>query len=180
MVKCPITGVKKKERKQYYMFSIREIHNELIKPANEGGFAGAYNDEGKLLISDTTLRSILPKNISRITESQKQMCGCEICLNAYSLMLAFNSWRTRKKNFWANQVNTAATARLANSFQVALNRFKEGAFPDGRVLWPKATDAMYSMTCPRVVNHDLVKLQCALLRCKNCPPLNKEGVQRGL
>jgi hypothetical protein len=45
MVKCPITGVKKKERKQYYMFSIREIHNELIKPANEGGFAGAYNDE---------------------------------------------------------------------------------------------------------------------------------------
>jgi hypothetical protein len=98
MVKCPITGEKKKERKCFYMFSVRDIHTELIKPVDQGGFAGAYNEEGKLIISDTALRNMLPKNISRMSDSQKQMCGCEICLNGNSMMMALNSWRGRKKS----------------------------------------------------------------------------------
>jgi hypothetical protein len=91
MVKCPITGKKKKERKFFYMFSVRDIHTELVKPVSQGGFAGAYNEEGKLIISDTALRNMLPKNVSRMSDSQKQTCGCEICLNTYSMMLALNS-----------------------------------------------------------------------------------------
>jgi hypothetical protein len=98
MVKCPITGKKKKERKCFYMFSVRDIHTELVKPVNQGGFAGVYNEEGKLIISDTTLRNILLKNVSRMSDSQKQMCGCEMCLNGNSMMLALNSWRGRKKS----------------------------------------------------------------------------------
>jgi hypothetical protein len=93
MVKCPITGDKKKERKYFYMFSVQDLHTELVKPVNQGGFAGAYNEKGKLIISDTALRNILPKNVSKMSDSQKQMCGCEVCLNAHSMMLALNSWR---------------------------------------------------------------------------------------
>jgi hypothetical protein len=38
IVKDPVTGNKSRQQKQhYYVISIREIHNELIKPANDGG-----------------------------------------------------------------------------------------------------------------------------------------------
>jgi hypothetical protein len=108
MVKCPITGEKKKERKFFYMFSVQDIHTELVKPVDQGGFAGAYNKEGKLIISDTALRNILTKNVSRMSDSQKQMCGCEVCLNAYSMMLALNSWRGQRKKILQHMLASQA------------------------------------------------------------------------
>ena len=104
MVRCPITGVKSLLRKHFFLFSVRELLNDVIK-----NFPGARNELGDVIISDTALRSIIPKNITRMNDSNKKMCGCEICENAYHLMIALNSWRGRKRSIWENDVRKHVT-----------------------------------------------------------------------
>jgi hypothetical protein len=163
-------GVKKKERKCFYMFSVRDIHTELVKPVDQGGFAGAYNKEGKLIISDTALCNILPKNVSRMSDSQKQMCGCEMCLNGNSMMLALNSWRGRKKSALERRLAIMdPNTREYRKLEREVNHFLLDAFPvPNNPMCAKANDAMYSMTCDRAEGCDLVYMNCALGRCLVC------------
>lgn len=82
---------KKKERKQkyFYRFSICEVHNEMID--EKGGFDGARDEEGKVILSDTSLRMLLPKQLWQLTNSQKQMCGCKICIVGRSRTTTLNA-----------------------------------------------------------------------------------------
>ena len=75
--------------------SIRELHNDLLsKPPI--GLAEVYDTEGNCLISDTSLNSLMPPHVKKMSNKYKMMCGCEICilikgmqkdLNAYRLIL---------------------------------------------------------------------------------------------
>jgi len=76
----PETGKKEPKPKLLLMVSVRELHNDMSKPVNEGGFEDTYDANRKLLISDTMLCSLLPKELKRMTERRKQMCGCETCI----------------------------------------------------------------------------------------------------
>ena len=42
---------------------VRELHNDLIKPVEEGGFALARNDKGEVQMSDTSLHDHLPPQL---------------------------------------------------------------------------------------------------------------------
>ena len=57
----------------------REIHNLLISPVSKGGFAGARDSDGKVLISLTTLRRNWPNWIVPLTKRYKDMCMCVLC-----------------------------------------------------------------------------------------------------
>jgi hypothetical protein len=155
------------------MFLVRDIHDDLVKPVDQGGFAGAYNDDGKLIISDTALRAILPKKVTRMSDTQKQMCGCEVCLNGNIMMLALNSWRGCKMSILERRLDIMdPNTREYGKHKRELDHFREDAFPDADLqLWPKASDAMFSMTCDREEGSDLVCLNCALGCCKDCPAL---------
>ena len=59
--------------------SIRELHQDLMKPPPVGLSEAFCNDTKKLLISERHLRSNLPPQLKPITFSQKQLCGCESC-----------------------------------------------------------------------------------------------------
>ena len=54
-------GKKVRMPKLLLEFSVRELHNDMIMPVDERGFSGAYNFHGRVQISDTALRSFLPK-----------------------------------------------------------------------------------------------------------------------
>ena len=62
--------------------SIRELHNDLVKPMSEGGFAGARDKEGNIIIGDTTLKRLLPPQLRKMTKRNKILCGCETYLQA--------------------------------------------------------------------------------------------------
>ena len=59
--------------------SIRELHNDMLKKASDGGLEGAVDANGNAVISDTALRDNLPFNLRSLTERHKQVCGCEVC-----------------------------------------------------------------------------------------------------
>ena len=40
--------------------SVRELHNSLVSGPNDGGLKYARDEYGKIIISDSTLRSLLP------------------------------------------------------------------------------------------------------------------------
>jgi hypothetical protein len=74
------TGVITRVPKLLIEISIRELHNDLIELPESGGLAEARDAEGKVIISDSMLRCLLPPQLRKMTERHKQMCGCEVCL----------------------------------------------------------------------------------------------------
>ena len=82
LVRDMISGNKdRREGKYLIQISIRELHNNLIKSKNEGGLEEVWNGK-KLLVSDTGLRYMIPTNVKKLTSRYKQICGCEVCIQA--------------------------------------------------------------------------------------------------
>ena len=61
---------------------VRELHNSLVSDPNDGGLKDARDEDGKIIISDSTLRSLLPPQLKQISTRYKIMCGCECCISA--------------------------------------------------------------------------------------------------
>ena len=65
--------------------SVRELHNSLVSDPNDGGLKDARDEDGKIIISDYTLCSLLPPQLKQISAHYKVMCGCECCIYATSI-----------------------------------------------------------------------------------------------
>ena len=59
-------------------------------------FSGAYNVHGSVQISDTALRSFLPKNLRKMTNNYKYMCCCETCVVPKGLLTSLHSWEKKR------------------------------------------------------------------------------------
>ena len=57
--------------------SVKELHNSLISDPNDGGLKDARDEDGRIIISDSTLRSLLPTQLKQMYARYKVMCGCE-------------------------------------------------------------------------------------------------------
>ena len=44
---------------------VRELHNSLVSDTNDGGIKDARDEDGKIIISDSTLRSLLPPQLKK-------------------------------------------------------------------------------------------------------------------
>ena len=65
--------------------SVRELHNILVSDPNDGGLKNARDEDGNIIISDSTLRSLLPPQLKQMSARYKIMCGCECCISAKSI-----------------------------------------------------------------------------------------------
>ena len=45
--------------------SVIELHNSLVSYPNDGGLKDARDEDGKIIISDSTLRSLLPPQLKK-------------------------------------------------------------------------------------------------------------------
>ena len=75
--------------------SVRELHNSLVSDPNDGGMKDAREEDGKIIISDYTLRSLLPPQLKQMSACYKIMCGCEFFIYAKSIHSSLLSWRDR-------------------------------------------------------------------------------------
>ena len=62
--------------------SVRELHNILVIDPNGSGTKYARDEDDNIIISDYTLRSLLPPQLKQMSASYKVMCGCECCISA--------------------------------------------------------------------------------------------------
>ena len=75
--------------------SAREPHNILLSDPNYGGLKDARDEDGKIIISDSTLRSLLPPQLKKMSARYKIMCGCECCISAKIIHSSLLSWRDK-------------------------------------------------------------------------------------
>ena len=75
--------------------SVREIHNILVSDPNDGGLKDPRDEDGKIIISDSTLSSLLPPQFKQMSARYKIMCGCECCISDKSIHSLLLSWRDR-------------------------------------------------------------------------------------
>jgi hypothetical protein len=111
LVENPSTGLKERRGKLLLEIPVCELHNDMLQPLNKGGFAGIRDADGNIIISDTTLRKLLPKELRPATETHKQLCGCELCNTATSLQKTLNAFRSRTLKQLQESVNRAVLPR---------------------------------------------------------------------
>ena len=75
--------------------SVRELYNSLVSEPNDGGLKDARDKDGKIIIIDSTLRSLLPPQLKQMSARYKVMCGCECCIYDKSIHSSLLSWRDR-------------------------------------------------------------------------------------
>ena len=75
--------------------SVRELHNSLVSDPNYGGLKYARDEDGKIILSDSTSRSLLPSQLKHMSARYKVMCDSECCIYAKSIHSSLLSWRDR-------------------------------------------------------------------------------------
>ena len=71
--------------------SVREIHNSLVSDPNSGGLNDTRDEDGKIIISDSTFRSLFLPQFKQMSAHYKIVCGCECCISAKSIQSSFLS-----------------------------------------------------------------------------------------
>ena len=75
--------------------SVRELHNILVSDPNDGGLKDCRGENGKIIISDSKLCSLLLPQLKQMSARYKIMCGCECCISDKSIHSSLLSWRDR-------------------------------------------------------------------------------------
>jgi hypothetical protein len=147
------TGEKVRKQKHYYLTSVRDIHNQLLAT-----FPGAKNPDGKVMISDTMLRSLLPRNISRMTDSHKEMCGCEHCIISKQYLQAVSAWTTK---YYALRNDLDINDEQMN----AMHSFYFNDDQKATAKFEHPREVLSTMSC-EAVNDGLFRMKCCLGRCR--------------
>ena len=83
--------------------SVRYVHNDMIKPFNNGGLMNVVDSmTHKVMISDTTLRLFIPSQVRKMTPKLRQICGCELCIITKYMQIYLNIPRTRLVTYLQN------------------------------------------------------------------------------
>ena len=171
LVKNEENGKKERVGKLLLEIDIRELHNNMIAPPppDGGGLAEARDAAGKIIISDTALRYLLPPQLKKMTEKHKQMCGCEICLIGDSHQKSINArrWRLKRDLHAAADALPDGEAKVAaqqaaRSYQPSLS-----AYPP-RPWHAKVSDALECVQCAPI-GSGLPHWACVQRNCKKCP-----------
>ena len=62
-----------------------ELHNRLLSYPNDGGLKNARDEDGNIIISDSTLCSLLSPQLKQMSAWYKVMCGCECYISDKSI-----------------------------------------------------------------------------------------------
>ena len=69
-------------KKMLLQVSARELHNSMVIPPEDGVIKEARDADNNIIISDSTLLSIVPAQLKKMSTRYKVMCGCECCISA--------------------------------------------------------------------------------------------------
>ena len=59
----------------------KELHVLMCKPVKDGGYKDAYDKNGDVKFSLTTLETYWPVHLKKMSKNDMNMCACAICQN---------------------------------------------------------------------------------------------------
>ena len=158
LINDPETSKKNRVAKLLLEIPVRELHNNLVAPVEEGGLAESRDATGSIIISDTNLRVLIKESLPqlrRMMSRHKQMCGCETCIIMSSLQKSLNGYRRKQEK----SLGTLLAADKKYICQV---------LPSGEHWHEKPTDALKEIQCPPLLC-GFPHWSCVLRQCKECP-----------
>ena len=111
--------------------SVRELHNILVSDPNYGGIKDAKDEDGKNIISESTLRSLLPPQLKQMSARYNIMCGCEFCISAKSIHSSLLSWRYRYLKKLKYQSQNSQIRRSSEKSYRIYETYKNTVMPHG-------------------------------------------------
>ena len=148
--------------------SIRELHQDLMKPPPVGLREAYCKETKKLLISERHLRNVLPPQLRPITFSQKQLCGCESC--TVMKMLHTSLVKYRKKALLPHSTSGRVT-RSRHNVTDPITSYSQRLKANDIYLSYDVRQQLGYMTCTTSCDSGLFKWSCVLNRCSSCPEL---------
>ena len=120
--------------------SVRELHNSLLNDLNYGGLKDARDENGKFIISDSTLRLLLPPQLKQMSARYKIMCGCECCIYDKSIHSSLLSWRDRYLKKLKDKSQNTQSRRSGEKARHIYTTYKNTVMPHGSHIHAKASD----------------------------------------
>ena len=152
--------------------SVRDLHNSLVSDPNDGGLKDARDEDGKIIISDSTLRSLLPPQLKQISERYKMMCGCECCISAKIIHSSLLFWRDRYLKKLKDQSQNAQSRSGEKAHQI-YTTYKNIVMPHVSHIYATASDMANATMCPYPQSeHSLPHWKCVLRCCADYPCIN--------
>ena len=153
--------------------SVRELHNSLVSDPNDGGLKDARDEYGKIIISDSTLRSLFPPQLKQMYARYRIMCGCECCIFAKSINSLLLSWRDRYLKKLKDKIQNAQSRRSGEKAHHIYITYKNTVITHGNHIYAKASDMENSNMCtyPKY-EHARPHWKCVLWCCADCTFIN--------
>ena len=120
--------------------SVRETHNSLVSDPNYGGLKDARDEYGKIIISDSTLRSLFSHQLKQMSSRYKFMCGCECCIYSKSIHSSLLSWCDRYLEKLKDKIQNAQSRRSGEKVHHIYETYKNTVIPHGHHIFAKSSD----------------------------------------
>ena len=153
--------------------SVRELHNSLVSDPNDGGLKYARDKDGKIIISDSTLRSLLQPQLKQMSARYRIICGCEYCIYAKGIHSSLLSWRDRYLKKLKDQSQNAQIRRSGEKSHHIYTTYKNTVMPRGSHIYAKASDIENVTMCTYTQSeHALPHWKYVLWCFYKCPCIN--------
>ena len=117
--------------------SVRELHNSLVSDPNDGGLKDARDEDGKIIISDSTLCLLLPPQLKQMSACYNIMCDCEYCISAKSIHSSLLSWCDMYLKKLKDQIQNSQSRRSGEKAHHIYTTYKNTVMPHGRHIYAK-------------------------------------------
>ena len=160
LVLNPVTKKREPVTKLLLQCSVRELHDDLIGPPPKGLPCVYDSKSKKLLVSESTLRAMLPPQLRRMTTAQKEICGCECCIATKLLHQALLHFRSNNRSL-----------RSISHMDALLDAATNMQNDNSKVSHTRPNAIIKVITCPPMDNGKH-HWKCILDRCTTCNTTN--------
>ena len=111
--------------------SVREVHKNLVSDPDNGVLKESRDAENNIIVSDSTLRSLLPPQLKKMSSRYKVVCGCECFISAKGIHSSLFSWRDRYFEKLKDQSQNSQNKKSGEKSNRIYETYKNTVMPHG-------------------------------------------------
>ena len=116
---------------------VRELHNNRVSAKIYGGLKEARYEDDNIIISDSTIRSLLPPQFKKTSSRYKVMYGCKFCISSKSRYSSLISLRYCYFKKLKDLIQNAQNRRSEGKANCICETYKNTVMPHGRHIYNK-------------------------------------------
>ena len=133
------------------------------------GFLEARYTYGDVIISDTTLRSLIPPQLKKMSTKYKYMCGCELCIIMAQFQVSLSAYRLSLLRRLKNEADKSEPPRDKRIKKPRSEKYREEVYLNLAHRNSNPKDALSQIQCLNVEGFEFLETKYVLRTCCFCP-----------